>query len=87
MTTVPTPAVPTPPIESKTPGTWQGYLTSAIGAVVAVVDLFHPGWTQPTIVTALVPSVSALAAAGVAIFDIVTKRSVTKARLAAKASQ
>ncbi len=71
----PTP-IPVPPVHSATPGTWQAWLTAALGLAVGVIDLFHPGWTQPTVVTALVPTASFLAAAAVSIFDFVTKRKV-----------
>lgn len=80
--TNPTP-IPTPPIHSTTPGTWQAWLSAALGLAVGVIDLFHPGWTQPTAVTAVVPAASFLAAAAVSIFDFVTKRKVALAKTGA----
>lgn len=54
-------------------------LTTLVGAVVGFIVLIHPGWTEPTIVQTLVPSVSFVIAGSVQIFDAITHRNVLKA--------
>ncbi|MHB2029845.1 MAG: hypothetical protein ACYCPT_13685, partial [Acidimicrobiales bacterium] len=62
------------------------YLTSFFGVALAVVTAIHPGYTEPTIIQALLPSVGAVIAAAAQIFNLVTHRSAQKAALAAHAT-
>jgi hypothetical protein len=60
------------------------YITSIVGTVFAVITGIHPGYTEPAIVQALLPSVGALVAAGAQIVNVITHRSVQKAAIVAQ---
>ncbi len=59
------------------------YITSILGAVFAVITALHPGYSEPTIVQAILPSVGAVIAGVAQIVNVITHRGVQKAALAA----
>jgi len=59
------------------------YITSVVGVVFAVITGIHPGYTEPTIIQALLPSVGALVAGTAQIVNIFMHRSVQKAAITA----
>lgn len=94
MTATPTPATPTPtpePTIVQLPK-WTdaasviSYLTSAVGIIFAFITGLHPGYTEPTIIQTILPSIGALIAAGAQIFNIVSHRGVQKVAIQAAVS-
>ncbi len=59
------------------------YITSIFGAVFAVITALHPGYSEPTIVQAILPAIGAIVAGIAQVVNIVTHRGVQKAALAA----
>lgn len=51
------------------------YITSVIATIGAVVTLAHPGYSEPTTVQAVVPSVAAIIAGIAQIVNVITHRS------------
>lgn len=59
------------------------YITSVLGVIFALITGLHPGYTEPTVIQALLPSIGALIAGAAQVVNIVMHRSVQKAALAA----
>jgi hypothetical protein len=57
------------------------FATSIITGAVAVIAFVHPGFTEPSIVQALVPTVSILVAAGAQIVNVLRHSKATVAAL------
>lgn len=60
------------------------YITTIVGAVFAFITGLHPGYTEPTAVQAILPSIGALIAAGAQIVNVITHRAVQKAAIVAQ---
>ena len=61
------------------------YLTSVLGAVVAVVGALHPGFSEPAVVQAVLPTVGVLVAGVAQLVNVVTHRSAHAAAVVANA--
>jgi hypothetical protein len=59
------------------------YVTSIVSAIFAIIGALHPGFKEPAVVQAIIPSVCVLVAAGAQIANVVTHRGVHKAAIAA----
>ncbi len=59
------------------------YITSVVGVVFAFITGLHPGFTEPTVIQALLPSIGAVIAGVAQIVNVVEHRSVQKAAIAA----
>jgi len=55
------------------------YLVSVVGAVFGILGALHPGWTEPSWVTAVIPSVGILVAAAAQWVNVATHRGTNKA--------
>lgn len=83
-TTAAAPATTTIPLPSwGDAASVTSYITSVLGAVFAVITALHPGYTEPTIVQVLLPSIGAVVAGVAQIVNIITHRTVQKAAVAA----
>jgi hypothetical protein len=60
------------------------YLTTVVGVAFAVVTGIHPGYTEPTIVQAILPVAGVLIAGGAQLVNIIWHRSVQKAAIVAQ---
>jgi len=61
----------------------SSYLTSVVGIVFAVITALHPGYTEPTVVQAVLPAIGAAVAAAAQIVNVIMHRSVQKVALSA----
>ncbi len=59
------------------------YITSILATVFAIITALHPGYSEPTIVQAILPSVGAIIAGVAQVVNVITHRGVQKATLAA----
>jgi uncharacterized membrane protein HdeD (DUF308 family) len=59
------------------------YITSGLAIVGAVVMLAHPGYKEPAVVQAIVPSVAAIIAGVSQIVNVITHRSAATQIVAA----
>ena len=55
------------------------YLVSVVGAVFGILGALHPGWTEPSWVTAVIPSVGILVAFAAQWVNVATHRGTNKA--------
>ena len=55
------------------------YIVSVVGAVFGILGAVHPGWTEPSWVTAVIPSVGILVAFAAQWVNVATHRSTNKA--------
>ena len=55
------------------------YLVSVVGAVFGILGALHPGWTEPSWVTAVIPSVGILVAFAAQWLNVATHRGTNKA--------
>lgn len=62
------------------------YLTSFIGIVFAVITAIHPGYSEPTIVQTLLPSIGSVIAGVAQIVNVITHRNVLAAAIRAGAA-
>lgn len=62
------------------------YLTTLVAGIISVITLAHPGFTEPSVVPALVPAVSLVIAGGAQLFNIIRHAWVTVAALASGCS-
>jgi hypothetical protein len=54
------------------------YIVSVVGAVFGILGALHPGWTEPSWVTAVIPSVGILVAFAAQWINVATTRGTTK---------
>ena len=66
------------------PNTWVANLTSLVAVVFTVLAVFHPGFTEPPAVPAVIAAAGALVAGGAQIAHFVTRRSRTTKVIVAK---
>ena len=62
------------------------YVTSVLAIVGAVITLAHPGYIEPAIVQAIVPSVAAIIAGVAQVVNVITHRSAAAQIVAAVVS-
>ena len=62
------------------------YITSILGVIMAVITGLHPGFTEPTIIQAILPAVGAVIAAVAQVVNVITHRSVQKVAIQAAVS-
>jgi hypothetical protein len=55
------------------------YVVSVVGAVFGLLGTLHPGWTEPSWVTAVIPSVGILVAFAAQWVNVATHRGTNKA--------
>ena len=60
------------------------YITSLIGIAVTVLTLLHPGYTEPAVIQALLPSIGVVVAGVSQIINVVTHRAAQKAAIIAQ---
>lgn len=60
------------------------YITSLIGIAVTVLTLLHPGYTEPAVVQAAVPTVGLIVAGVAQLVNVLTHRSAQKAAIVAQ---
>lgn len=66
------------------PAAVTSYITTLVGITFAVLTALHPGYTEPTIVQAILPSVGAIVAGVAQIVNVITHRNAV-AKIAAAA--
>lgn len=60
------------------------YATSLLSAAFAVITALHPGYTEPPIIQALLPSVGVVVAGVAQIVNVITHRAAQKAAIVAQ---
>ena len=60
------------------------YITSVLSAAFAVITALHPGYTEPAVIQALLPSIGVVVAGVSQIINVVTHRAAQKAAIIAQ---
>lgn len=76
-----TPPQPEPEVQWDNAASVASYLTTAAAVAVDAISLLHPGFKEPAVVQALVPSVATVIAGVVTAVEVVTKRAVAKVKM------
>jgi hypothetical protein len=58
------------------------YITSILSGVVAIIVAIHPGYSEPAVIQALVPSVGLIVAGVMQVVNVITHRGLQKALIA-----